>query len=168
MRHIISVLVENKFGVLSRVAGLFSGRGYNIESLSVNTTHDPRFSVMTIVTSGDERIIEQIIKQLRKLINVIKVRDVTPMDHIEREMMLVKVHATSKTRPDIFNIINTFRGKVVDITGDSLIVEITGTDDKNKAFIKVLEPYGIIEVIKTGFVAIARGSKATPDYSKTS
>lgn len=166
MRHIISVLVENNFGVLSRVAGLFSGRGYNIESLSVGVTDDPKFSVMTIVTRGDEKIIEQIIKQLRKLINTVRVRDVTLMDHIEREMMLIKVHASPKYRAEIFGIVNTFRGKIVDLTTESMIVEITGTLDKNKAFLEVLKVYGIIEVVRTGSVAIARGSKATTDFTK--
>jgi len=163
MRHTISVLVENKFGVLSRISGLFSGRGYNIESLSVNRTVNKDISIMTIVTSGDDAVVEQIIKQLRKLVNVLKVRDVSLMDHIEREMMLVKVHANKSTRSEIFNIINTFRGKTVDITNDSLVVEITGVKDKNMAFIKVLEPYGVIEVVRTGAIAISRGNKATSD-----
>ncbi len=166
MRHTITVLVENKFGgVLSRISGLFSGRGgYNIESLSVNKTLDPDFSIMTIVTTGDEAIIEQIIKQLRKLVNVLKVRDVSQMEHIEREMHLVKVKANQESRSEIFNIINTFRGKTVDITNNSLVVEITGVQDKVAAFLKVLEPYGIIEVVRTGAIAIARGSKSTTDF----
>ncbi|WP_022851032.1 acetolactate synthase small subunit [Limisalsivibrio acetivorans] len=163
MRHIISILVENKFGVLSRISGLFSGRGYNIESLSVGETMESGLSVMTIVTRGDDRVVEQIIKQLRKLVNVLKVRDVVTMDHIEREMLLVKIHANGRTRPEIFNIVNTFRGKIIDLNGDSLVVEITGSKDKNMAFLNVLEPYGVIEVVRTGSVAIARGSKATSD-----
>lgn len=166
MRHIISIYVENHFGVLSRVAGLFSGRGYNIESLSVGATDDPKFSIMTIVTRGDERVIEQIIKQLRKLVNTIRVRDVTLLEHIEREMMLLKVHSPAKYRGELFSIVNTFRGKVVDLTSDSIVIEITGTQDKNKAFIEVLEPYGIIEVVRTGSVAIARGSKSTTEFTK--
>ncbi|MBZ4643518.1 MAG: acetolactate synthase, small subunit [Deferribacteraceae bacterium] len=166
MRHIISVLVENHFGVLSRVAGLFSGRGYNIESLSVGVTDDPKYSIMTIVTHGDDKIVEQIIKQLRKLINTIRVRDVTQVEHIEREMMLVKVHASPKYRAEIFGIVNTFRGKIIDLTSESLVIEITGTKDKNKAFIDVLEVYGIIEVVRTGSVAIARGSKSTTEFTK--
>ena len=164
MRHTISVLVENKFGVLSRISGLFSGRGYNIESLSVNKTLEEGVSVMTIVTSGDDAIIEQIIKQLRKLVNVLKVRDVSQMEHIEREMMLVKVRTEKTNRSEIFNIINTFRGKTIDITNNSLVVEITGAKDKLMAFVKVLEPYGIIEVVRTGAIALARGSKATTDF----
>ncbi len=166
MRHIISVLVENKFGVLARIAGLFSGRGYNIESLSVNATENEDISIMTIVTRGDDHIIEQIIKQLRKLVNTIKVRDVTQVDHIERELALLKVHATQRTRPDILSIIETFRGKVVDITKESLVVEITGDQSKLDALINVLEPYGIIEIIRSGTIAIARGSKSTTDFTK--
>jgi len=164
MRHTISVLVENKFGVLSRISGLFSGRGYNIESLSVNKTLDPEFSTMTIVTTGDEAVIEQIIKQLRKLVNVLKVRDVSQMEHIEREMMLVKINTQANTRSELFNIINTFRGKTVDITNNSLVVEITGEGEKLKAFIKVVEPYGIIEIARTGAIALSRGSKPTSDF----
>ncbi|MGD9807325.1 MAG: acetolactate synthase small subunit [Deferribacterales bacterium] len=163
MRHTICVIVENKFGVLSRISGLFSGRGYNIESLSVNKTLDPNISIMTIVTSGDDAVIEQIIKQLRKLVNVIRVRDVSQMEHIEREMMLVKVRTTGTTRSELFNIISTFRGKTVDITNNSLVVEITGEKDKLMAFVKVLEPYGIIEVARTGAIALSRGSKPTSD-----
>lgn len=166
MKHIISVLVQNQFGVLSRVSGLFSGRGYNIESLSVGVTNNPDRSVMTIVTTGDERIVEQIIKQLRKLIDVLRVRDITVMDHIEREMMLVKVFAPPKFRNDIFNIVSTFRAKVVDLASESMIIEITGTDDKNKAFLEVLEPYGLIELIRAGSLAIARGNKATTEWTK--
>lgn len=165
MRHIISVLVENKFGVLARVSGLFSGRGYNIESLSVGETTDEGLSIMTIVTRGDDRIVEQIIKQLRKLINIIRVRDVTSHEHIEREMMLIKVHCPGKHKADVFNIVNTFRGKTIDITSDSMTIESTGDKDKNEALLKVLEPYGIIEVVRTGSVAIVRGNKATSEIS---
>ena len=163
MRHTISVLVENKFGVLARIAGLFSGRGYNIESLSVNKTTDENVSIMTIVTMGDDRIVEQIIKQLRKLVNVLRVRNVSEMDHIEREMILVKVHSTMRTRPDVFNIVNTFRGKTVDITNESVVIELTGANDKILAFLNVMEPYGIIEVVRTGAIAVSRGSKMTSE-----
>jgi acetolactate synthase-1/3 small subunit len=163
MRHTISVLVENKFGALSRISGLFSGRGYNIESLAVNETMQEDISIMTIVTRGDERVVEQIIKQLRKLVNVLKVRDVSMMDHIEREMLLVKVHATQRTRSEIFNIVNTFRAKTIDITNESVVIEVTGANDKVLAFLKVLEPYGVIETVRTGAVAIGRGSKPTSD-----
>lgn len=166
MKHIISVLVQNHFGVLSRVSGLFSGRGYNIESLSVGVTNNPEQSIMTIVTRGDDKVIEQIIKQLRKLVNVLRVRDVTAMDHIEREMLLIKVFAPPKSRNDIFNIVNTFRGKVVDLASESMVIEITGTNDKNTAFLEVLEPYGLIELIRAGSLAIGRGNKATTEWTK--
>lgn len=166
MRHIISVLVENHFGVLSRVAGLFSGRGYNIESLSVNTTDNPETSVMTIVTRGDNDVVEQIIKQLRKLINVLKVREVTSLDHIEREMVLVKVFVPAKLRSEVFMIVDTFRAKVVDLNSDSMVIEVTGTEDKIRAFLDVVRPYGIIEVIRGGVLAITRGSKETTESAK--
>ncbi len=166
MRHIISVLVKNHFGVLARVSGLFSGRGYNIESLSVGITNNPDESIMTIVTRGDDRVIEQIIKQLRKLVDVLRVRDVTAMEHIEREMLLVKVFAPVKARNDIFNIVSTFRAKVVDLASESMVIEISGTDDKNKAFMEVIEPYGIIEVIRGGSLAIARGNQPTTEWEK--
>ncbi|MDY5050420.1 MAG: acetolactate synthase small subunit [Candidatus Mucispirillum faecigallinarum] len=165
-RHIISILVENKFGVLARVAGLFSGRGYNIESLTVNSTDKHDVSMMTIVTNGDDKIIEQIIKQLRKLINVLKVRDLTSYNHIERELVLVKVYVTQKYRSDIYNMVNTFRGNVVDITPESMVIEITGDNDKLQAFIELVRPYGIIEMIRSGCLAIGRGSKATSEMEK--
>lgn len=166
MRHIISILVENKFGVLARVAGLFSGRGYNIESLTVNVTERPDVSMMTIVTSGDEHIIEQIIKHLRKLVNVLKVRDLTAFNHIERELVLIKIFVNVKNRNDLYNLVNTFRAKVVDITPESMVVEITGDSDKIEAFIELIRPYGIIELIRTGRLAIGRGSKATSEMEK--
>ena len=165
-RHIISILVENKFGVLARVAGLFSGRGYNIESLTVNSTDKHDVSMMTIVTNGDDKIIEQIIKQLRKLINVLKVRDLTSYNHIEMELVLVKVYVSQKYRSDIYNMVNTFRGNVVDITPESMVIEITGDNDKLQAFIELVRPYGIIEMIRSGCLAIGRGSKATSEMEK--
>lgn len=166
MRHVISILVENKFGVLARVAGLFSGRGYNIESLTVNVTEKESESMIIIVTRGDDRIIEQIIKQLRKLINVLKVRDLTSQNHIERELVLVKVFVNSKNRNDLYNIVNTFRAKVVDLTPESIVIEITGAQDKLMAFVELVRPYGIIELIRTGNLAISRGEKSTADSSK--
>lgn len=166
MKHIISILVENKFGVLSRISGLFSGRGYNIESLTVNLTDDPNVSMMTIITYGDDSVIEQIIKQLRKLINVLKVRDLTSYSHIERELVLVKVFVPQKHRSDIYNIVNTFRGNVLDLTADSMVIEITGSEDKLAAFLEILRPYGIIELVRSGCLAIGRGNKATSDMEK--
>ncbi len=166
MRHVISVLVENKFGVLSRISGLFSGKGYNIESLTVSKTERDDVSNMTIVTSGDDKVIEQIVKQLRKLINVLKVRDLTSYTHIERELVLVKVFVSQKHRNDIYNIVNTFRGKVIDLTADSMVIEITGDKDKLEAFVEVIRPYGLIELVRSGCLAIGRGTKATTDMDK--
>ena len=166
MRHIISVLVENKFGVLARVAGLFSGRGYNIESLSVGVTQDPAYSIITLATSGDEKIVEQIVKQLRKLVNVIKVRDLTSLDHVEREMLFIKVKATMKTRPDIFSIVNTFRAKIISLNSESALIEITGIKEKNIAFLEVLKPFEIIEVVRTGSIAMMLDINITQDQPK--
>lgn len=166
MRHIMSILVENKFGVLSRISGLFSGRGYNIESLTVNMTEKSDLSMITIVTTGDDQVIEQIIKQLRRLINVIKVRDLTLYNHIERELILIKLFVNSKNRSDVYNIVNSFRGKVVDLTSDSIVIEITGDEQKLEAFIEVVRPFGIIELVRTGALAIGRGNKPTAEMDK--
>jgi acetolactate synthase-1/3 small subunit len=159
MRHIISVLVENEFGVLARVAGLFSGRGFNIESLCVAPTTDASVSRMTLVTSGDDKVLEQITKHLNKLVNVIKVSDFSAVDHVERELVLVKVTADEKTRGEVVSVANIFRGKVVDVASDSYVVEVTGTEDKIAAFINLLRPFGIKEVVRTGVVGMFRGSK---------
>lgn len=156
MRHTISVLVENKFGVLSRVSGLFSGRGYNIESLSVGETIDPQISAMTIVTSGDDRVIEQITKQLNKLIDVIKVTDMTELDHVEREMVLIKVSPRPQDRPEVLNLAAIFRGRIVDSSPKTYTIEITGDEKKIEAFVELMKPMGIKEFVRTGKVAIAR------------
>jgi len=156
MKHTISVTVENKFGVLSRVAGLFSGRGFNIESLSVGETLDPSISRITIVTRGDDRIIEQVTKQLRKLVDVIKVTDLTDSSFVDREMILVKISATEKTKAEILRINEIFRGKIVDISPTSYTFEITGDQGKIGAFIKLIKPFGVKEIVRTGKVAIAR------------
>jgi acetolactate synthase-1/3 small subunit len=156
MEHIISVLVENKFGVLSRVAGLFSGRGFNIESLSVAPTLDPSMSMMTIVTRGDDRIIEQIIKQLNKLIDVIKVVDLNESAFVERETALIKVHTKPEDRAEALRIADIFRASVVDSTPTTYTVEITGDVEKIEAIINLLQPLGIKELARTGRVAIAR------------
>jgi acetolactate synthase-1/3 small subunit len=150
MKHTISVTVENKFGVLSRVAGLFSGRGFNIESLSVGETLDPSISRMTIVTRGDDRIIEQVTKQLRKLVDVIKVTDLADASFVDREMILVKISATEKTKAEILRINEIFRGKIVDISPATYTFEITGDQGKIGAFIK------LIQIVRTGKVAIIR------------
>ena len=156
MRHTISLLVENKFGVLSRVAGLFSGRGYNIESISVGETMDTKVSQMTIVTSGDDQIIEQITKQLNKLIDVIKVTDMVEFDHVEREMILLKIAPQANRKLEAIEIANIFRGKVVDSSEKTLTIEITGTEDKLTAFINMMRPMGVKELVRTGKVAITR------------
>lgn len=156
MEHTISLLVENKFGVLSRIAGLFSGRGFNIESLSVGPTLDPSVSLMTIVTKGDERIVEQIMKQLNKLIDVIKVVDLTEMDHIEREMVLIKINAKGDDRAEALRVTDIFRAKVVDTTPTTYTIEITGDVKKIEALINLLRPLGIKELARTGRIAIAR------------
>jgi acetolactate synthase-1/3 small subunit len=166
MRHTISVLVENRFGVLSRVSGLFSGRGFNIESLTVAETQDPQVSRMTIVTRGEDRIIEQINKQLNKLIDVIKVMDVTADDYVERELVLVKLNAEEKNRAEILRITDIFRGKVVDAATKCYTVEITGSDNKVRAFLEMVRPLGIQEVARTGKVAITRGSKMLTPKAK--
>ena len=156
MEHIISVLVENKFGVLSRIANLFSGRGYDIESLSVAPTLDASMSMMTIVTSGDDRIIEQIVKQLNKLIDVIKVVDLNESEFVEREMALIKVHTRQEDRAEALRIADVFRAKVVDSTPTTYTIEVTGDVNKVEAAINLLQPLGIKELVRTGRVAIAR------------
>jgi acetolactate synthase-1/3 small subunit len=157
--HTISVLVENKFGVLSRVAGLFSARGYNIESLSVGETLDESVSRMTIVVRGDEFVIEQVTKQLHKLIDVIKVSDLTDDSHVERELVLVRVNAEPQLRAEILRTADIFRAKVIDVTPTSFTLEATGDEGKLEAFLELLRPMGIQEVVRTGKVAIARGPK---------
>jgi acetolactate synthase-1/3 small subunit len=157
MRHTISVLVKNEFGVLSRVSGLFSARGFNIESLTVAETLDPEISRMTIVTAGNEQIIEQIIKQLRKLIDVIKVSDLTGKRFVERELALIKVRAEETTRAEVLRTVDIFRCKVVDVTPKTYTIEVTGTEDKILAIIDLLSPMGIREIIRTGRVAVPRG-----------
>jgi acetolactate synthase-1/3 small subunit len=158
MEHIISVTVENKFGSLSRVAGLFSGRGFNIESLSVAPTLDPSMSQMTIVTSGDERIIEQIVKQLNKLIDVIKVVDLNESDFVSRETALIKVHARPEDRAEALRIADIFRANVIDSTPATYTIAVTGDPQKIEAIINLLQPLGIKELIRTGRVAVARES----------
>jgi acetolactate synthase-1/3 small subunit len=156
MRHTISVLVENRFGVLARVAGLFSGRGFNIESLSVGETIDPSVSLMTIVTTGDDQIIEQITKQLNKLIDVIKVVDFMDIDHVEREMVLIKVAPKKNDKLEFLKLAEIFRGRIVDSGPTTFTVEVTGDEKKIAAFIELVKPFGIKEFVRTGKVAIAR------------
>jgi len=159
VRHTISILVENEFGVLSRIAGLFSGRGYNIENLSVNTTLDPTVSRVTLQSSGDAAVIEQITKQLNKLVSVIKVVDMSEAEHVERELALIKVTADSKTRPEVLNIVNIFRAKIVDVSPKDCIIEITGSHSKIEAMPTLLRPIGVKEIAKTGKAALFRGER---------
>lgn len=163
MRHTISLTVENKFGVLARVAGLFSGRGYNIESLSVAETLDPLISKMTIVTSGEDKIIEQIIKQLNKLINTIKVTDLTVTDHVEREMVLVKVSASGESRTEVLRLVDIFRGKIVDVSPDTFVIELTGDEEKIQAVLSLLKPLGVKDIVRTGKVAMQRSIQQNRD-----
>lgn len=159
MKHTISVLLQNKPGVLSRVTGLFSGRGFNIESLCVAETLEPEVSCLTVVSRGDEAIVEQITKQLHKLIDVIKVTDLTGMEYVEREMVLLRVKAEAHTRAEVLRIIDIFRGKVVDVSTRSYAVEITGSASKIQAVIDILRPIGIKEIVRTGAIAMARATK---------
>ncbi|MGB9601805.1 MAG: acetolactate synthase small subunit [Verrucomicrobiia bacterium] len=156
MRHTISVLVENKFGVLTRVAGLFSGRGYNIDSLNVAPTQDPKFSRMTIVTRGDDATLEQIVKQLNKLINVVEVKDFRDGEYVDRELVLIKVKVDSKTRSEVMQITDIFRAKIVDVQHNSLTIEITGDENKVEKFIELMNGFGIQELTRTGKVALPR------------
>jgi acetolactate synthase-1/3 small subunit len=159
MRHVISVLVDNEPGVLSRISGLFSGRGFNIESLNVAETLDPSISRMTLVTRGNDQIVEQIIKPLNKLVNVIKVLELTGSDYVEREMALIKVTAETTSRAEVLRIVDIFRGKVVDVSPKSFTLEITGDEKKIQAVIDLLVPIGIMEIVRTGKVAITRVRK---------
>ena len=160
MRHILSLLVENEAGALSRISGLFSARGFNIESLTVAPTEEPSISRMTIVTSGSDAIIEQITKHLNKLVDVIKVVDLNESDHIERELMLVKVKALDSSREELMRLSDIFRGRIIDVNENSYTIEITGNGDKLDAFLKAVKPELILETVRTGVSGIARGDKA--------
>jgi len=158
-RHAITALVENRAGVLAHVSGLFSSRGFNIDSLAVGETENAQFSRMTIVARGDEQILEQIVKQLRKLIYVIKVQDITSMEYVERDLVLVRVNADPERRPEICQIADIFRAKIVDVGQQDMIIELTGERSKVEAIIKLLRPYGVKELARTGTVAMLRGRK---------
>lgn len=156
MTHTISVLVENHFGVLTRVSGLFSARGFNIDSLAVGETADPAISRMTIVAHGDDRVLAQIIKQLDKLVDVIRIEHLAPADSIERELVLAKVMAPTDVRSEVMQVVNTFRAKIVDVNLETLTVEVTGGESKIDAMLALLKPFGILEVVRTGLIAISR------------
>lgn len=159
MRHIISILIENEAGALSRVAGLFSARGYNIESLTVAPTEDSTLSRMTVVTRGSDQVIEQITKQLNKLIDVVKLIDLAETVHVERELMLVKVKAVDHFRDEIQRLTDIFRGKIIDVTSISYVIEMTGPSDKLDAFLVALDAGVIIEVVRSGPMGMSRGEK---------
>ena len=159
MRHTISVLVENKFGVLARVSGMFSGRGFNIDSLAVGETEYPDVSRMTVVVDVEDLPLEQVTKQLNKLINVIKIVEQDEDNSVSRELALIKVRADATTRSQVIEAVNLFRAKVVDVTTDSLTIEATGTPAKLEAFMRVLEPYGIRELAQSGVVSLSRGPR---------
>ena len=156
MRHTISVLVENKFGVLTRVAGLFSGRGFNIDSLNVAPTQDPSASRMTIVTRGDDATLEQVVKQLNKLVNVLKVQDFRDGEYVDRELVLVKVAVHSRSRAEVMQITDIFRAKIVDVQPQTLTIEITGDESKTGKFIDLMNAFGIVDLTRTGKVALPR------------
>ena len=156
MRHTISVLVENKFGVLTRIAGLFSGRGYNIDTLNVGPTEDPATSRMTIVTRGDDATLDQIVKQLEKLVNVIDVQDFRQDEYIDRELVLIKVSVDSKSRAEVMQITDIFRAKIVDVQRKSLTIEITGNESKVEKFLGLMKTFGVLALTSTGKVALPR------------
>lgn len=161
MKHTLSVLVENKPGVLTRVAGLFARRGFNIDSLVVAETKNPAVSRMTITVDEQDQPIEQVTKQLHKLINVLKITDLDPAGSVEREMLLIKVLADAQSRSEIMQIVEIFRAKIVDVSSDVLLVEMTGTREKVGAFMELLHPFGVVELMRTGRIAMGRGKKPT-------
>jgi len=161
VKHTLSVLVENKPGVLTRVAGLFARRGFNIDSLVVAETEDPELSRMTITVDEQDRTVEQVTKQLHKLINVLKITDLDPAGSVERELLLIKVRASAQTRAEVMQMADMFSARIVDVTAEVLLIEMTGTREKVGAFIDVLRPFGIVEQMRTGRLAMSRGRKAT-------
>lgn len=159
MKHTLSVLVENKPGVLARVAGLFSRRGFNIDSLAVGITEDPDVSRMTITVDAEEHPIEQVTKQLHKLINVIKITDLDPEKTVARELALIKVKSDTKTRAEVMQLAEIFRAQILDVSRKTITIEITGTYEKLDAFEQLLQPHGVVEIVRTGRIAIERGEK---------
>jgi acetolactate synthase-1/3 small subunit len=159
MRHIISILLENESGALSRVAGLFSARGYNIQSLTVAPTEDPSLSRITLVTSGSDDIVEQITKQLNKLVDVVKVIDLSEAPHVERELLMIKVRATGKDREEMKRLADIFRGKIIDVTDSAYVIELTGTSNKLDSFIAAIDPVLILETVRSGVSGIGRGDR---------
>lgn len=159
MRHTISILVENKSGALTRIAGMFSGRGFNIDTLNVGPTLDPTTSRMTIVVRGDDKVLEQVTKQLDKLIDVIDVQDFRDEEYVDRELVLLRVTATSKTRPEVMQICDIFRAKIIDVQPERVSIEVTGTEGKISKFLLLMERFGILDITRTGKVALSRSNK---------
>ncbi len=166
MRHVITALVQNQPGVLAHVAGMFAARGFNIDSLVVGRTEDPGQSRMTIVVVGDDRVLEQVRKQLEKIITVVKVRDFEAVTYIERDLMLMRVHVPPDKRTEVTELVNLFRGRIVDVAKNSLLVELSGTEEKVEAFIELARPYGIRELARTGVIAMARGTQNGRDMDE--
>jgi acetolactate synthase-1/3 small subunit len=158
MRHVITATVENRSGVLAHISALFSARGFNIDSLTVGRTEDPTVSRMTIVAQGDDQILEQIIKQLRKIIDVIKVQDLSDTQYVERDLMLLKVNVPPGKRGEIIEVVDIFRGKVIDVTPRDLVIELSGNEDKLEAMVSLMQQYGIKEMCRTGSLAMLRGT----------
>ncbi|MCL2701019.1 MAG: acetolactate synthase small subunit [Phycisphaerae bacterium] len=159
MKHVISALVQNEPGVLAHVAGMFAARGFNIDSLVVGRTEDPGQSRMTIVVIGDNRVLEQVRKQLGKIVTVVKVRDFADVDFVERDLMLIRIHSAPEKRSEIVQLVGLFRGRVVDVARTSVVVELSGTEEKLEAFIDLARPYGIRELARTGVIAMQRGEQ---------
>ena len=160
MRHVITALVQNEPGVLAHVAGMFAARGFNIDSLVVGRTEDPELSRMTIVVNADDRVLEQVRKQLAKLVTVVKVRDFEDVPYVERDLMLLRIHVVPEKRPEVIQLVSLFRGRVVDVSRSSMMVELSGPEDKLEAFTDLVRPYGIRELARTGVIAMARGAQA--------
>jgi len=157
MRHTLSVLVENKFGVLTRVAGMFSGRGFNIDTLNVGPTRDPKRSRMTIVVMGDDAVLEQVTKQLNKLIDVIEIQDFRDNEFVDRELILMRVNVNAQTRSEVMQICDIFRAKIIDVQATNVAIEVTGNESKIEKFLLLMEPFGISDLTRTGKVAVSRG-----------
>jgi len=159
MKHVITALVQNQPGVLAHISGMFAARGFNIDSLVVGRTEDADLSRMTIVVLGDDNVLEQVRKQLGKVIPVVKVRDFTNTENVQRDLLLIRVHAPAEKRPAVVDLVNLFRGRVADVARSSVVIELTGTEDKIEAFIELFRPYGIREVARTGVIAMLRGGR---------
>ena len=160
MRHVLSAVVQNVPGVLSHISGMLASRGYNIDSLAVGETEDPRLSRMTFVVVGDDSVLEQVRKQLEKIVTVVRVDDISSQDHIERDLMLVKIAAPAGRRSEIRELVDIFRGRIVDVAPEMVVIEISGQERKVEAFVELMRPFGIIELVRTGRIAMVRGGKS--------